>query len=337
MNDLTEQPECAFVPIPSQQRVFLWRVLVLLFHWACPLRQTRPVRRIPGGLPAGSGPGQAQDLEEPLETLLPQAQEGWVRHNPESSDLVFLNYRGFKYIRADWKWCCSGGRWIQTTVRRSNRRHLTTVGLGCWTSWTWPFLTSSWVSQDVRHHTNSPQGQRFPCCSLMWVRFGNTGNMDRHHYETFEKFGNETFVIHLDNGRGYVAALLAVGVHSLILVCISEIRLFPSDASFGKHSHDEMSILVPLSQCCRYEDEDYMFARRFSIAASTLCRVRKSTHLRLQLLAKEEYKLSSLMAETLVRDRLSPILIQPHLEAMDRRLRQVCTCCQIHSHNQKLR
>ncbi|XP_060950569.1 extracellular serine/threonine protein kinase FAM20C [Limanda limanda] len=99
------------------------------------------------------------------------------------------------------------------------------------------------------------------------------GNMDRHHYETFEKFGNETFIIHLDNGRG-----------------------------FGKHSHDEISILVPLTQCCR---------------------VRKSTHLRLQLLAKEEYKLSTLMAESLVRDRLSPILIRPHLEAMDRRIRQV--------------
>uniref|UniRef100_A0A452TFX7 FAM20C golgi associated secretory pathway kinase n=1 Tax=Ursus maritimus TaxID=29073 RepID=A0A452TFX7_URSMA len=49
------------------------------------------------------------------------------------------------------------------------------------------------------------------------------GNMDRHHYETFEKFGNETFIIHLDNGRG-----------------------------FGKYSHDELSILVPLQQCCRY-------------------------------------------------------------------------------------
>lgn len=30
----------------------------------------------------------------------------------------------------------------------------------------------------------------------------HTGNMDRHHYETFEKFGNDTFIIHLDNGRG---------------------------------------------------------------------------------------------------------------------------------------
>lgn len=56
-----------------------------------------------------------------------------------------------------------------------------------------------------------------------------------------------------------------------------------------------------------------------------LCRVRKSTHLRLQLLAKEEYKLSALVAESLVRDRLCPILIQPHLDAMDRRLRQVST------------
>ncbi|TRY83992.1 hypothetical protein DNTS_009940, partial [Danionella cerebrum] len=83
------------------------------------------------------------------------------------------------------------------------------------------------------------------------------GNMDRHHYETFEKFGNETFIIHLDNGRG-----------------------------FGKHSHDELSILVPLSQCCR----------------------------------SDKFKLSILMEESLQMDILSPILIRPHLQAMDRRL-----------------
>ncbi|XP_004705927.1 extracellular serine/threonine protein kinase FAM20C [Echinops telfairi] len=99
------------------------------------------------------------------------------------------------------------------------------------------------------------------------------GNMDRHHYETFEKFGNETFIIHLDNGRG-----------------------------FGKHSHDELSILVPLQQCCR---------------------IRRSTYLRLQLLAKEEYKLSLLMAESLRRDRVAPVLFPLHLEALDRRLRLV--------------
>ncbi|XP_019603036.2 extracellular serine/threonine protein kinase FAM20C isoform X1 [Rhinolophus sinicus] len=100
------------------------------------------------------------------------------------------------------------------------------------------------------------------------------GNMDRHHYETFEKFGNETFIIHLDNGRG----------------------------RFGKYSHDELSILVPLQQCCR---------------------VRKSTYLRLQLLAREEYKLSLLMAESLRKDRVAPVLYRPHLDALDRRLRVV--------------
>nr|XP_023691203.1 extracellular serine/threonine protein kinase FAM20C-like [Paramormyrops kingsleyae] len=99
------------------------------------------------------------------------------------------------------------------------------------------------------------------------------GNMDRHHYETFEKFGNKTFIIHLDNGRG-----------------------------FGRHSHDEASILAPLSQCCR---------------------VRRSTLLRLQLLAKEEYQLSVLMSESLRKDRLAPVLLQPHLDALDRRLQQV--------------
>ncbi|XP_060116718.1 extracellular serine/threonine protein kinase FAM20C [Heteronotia binoei] len=99
------------------------------------------------------------------------------------------------------------------------------------------------------------------------------GNMDRHHYETFEKFGNETFIIHLDNGRG-----------------------------FGKYSHDELSILVPLNQCCR---------------------IRKSTYQRLQLLAKEEFKLSDLMEESLMKDKIAPILYKLHLEAMDRRLRIV--------------
>ncbi|XP_048848378.1 extracellular serine/threonine protein kinase FAM20C-like [Brienomyrus brachyistius] len=99
------------------------------------------------------------------------------------------------------------------------------------------------------------------------------GNMDRHHYETLEKFGNDTFILHLDNGRG-----------------------------FGRHSHDEVSILAPLSQCCR---------------------VRRSTFLRLQLLAKEEHQLSVVMTESLRKDRLAPVLIQPHLEALDRRLQHV--------------
>uniref|UniRef100_A0A8C3T0K2 FAM20 C-terminal domain-containing protein n=1 Tax=Chelydra serpentina TaxID=8475 RepID=A0A8C3T0K2_CHESE len=99
------------------------------------------------------------------------------------------------------------------------------------------------------------------------------GNMDRHHYETFEKFGNDTFLLHLDNGRG-----------------------------FGRHSHDEMSILAPLQQCCS---------------------IKKSTFLRLQLLATEPYRLSDVMRESLASDHLSPVLSEPHLEALDRRLQRV--------------
>ncbi|XP_063164205.1 extracellular serine/threonine protein kinase FAM20C-like [Candoia aspera] len=99
------------------------------------------------------------------------------------------------------------------------------------------------------------------------------GNMDRHHYETFEKFGNNTFFLHLDNGRG-----------------------------FGRHSHDEMSILTPLQQCCI---------------------IKKSTFLRLQLLATEAYRLSDIMRESLASDPLSPVLLEPHLEALDRRLKKI--------------
>ncbi|XP_042200936.1 extracellular serine/threonine protein kinase FAM20C isoform X2 [Callorhinchus milii] len=79
------------------------------------------------------------------------------------------------------------------------------------------------------------------------------GNMDRHHYETFQKFENETFLIHLDNGRG----------------------------------------------------------------------IKRSTYSRLQLLATERYRLSDVMRESLSRDRMDPILIEPHLLALDRRLQIV--------------
>jgi hypothetical protein len=47
------------------------------------------------------------------------------------------------------------------------------------------------------------------------------GNMDRHHYETIKLFGNNTFPLHLDHGRG-----------------------------FGLPRHDELSILEIVKQCC---------------------------------------------------------------------------------------
>ncbi|KAF7217823.1 extracellular serine/threonine protein kinase FAM20C-like [Nothobranchius furzeri] len=60
--------------------------------------------------------------------------------------------------------------------------------------------------------------------------------MDRHHYETFEKFGNDTFLLHLDNGRG-----------------------------FGRHSKDEPSILAPLTQCCRIRHSTWLRLRLLSL------------------------------------------------------------------------
>ncbi|KAM4530054.1 extracellular serine/threonine protein kinase FAM20C-like [Odontesthes bonariensis] len=101
-------------------------------------------------------------------------------------------------------------------------------------------------------------------------------NMDRHHYETFETFGNETFMLHLDNGR-----------------------------AFGRHSQDEPSILVPLTQCCR---------------------IRRSTLLRLRLLSHPDFRLGDIMRESLAQDplgRIAPLLSEPHLSALDRRLTTV--------------
>ncbi|XP_040190580.1 pseudokinase FAM20A [Rana temporaria] len=110
------------------------------------------------------------------------------------------------------------------------------------------------------------------------------GNMDRHHYEIFTQFGDEGFLLHLDNARG-----------------------------FGQHSRDETTILAPLYQCCR---------------------VKEDTWRRLNLLARPEYRLSDVMRESLSRDSLSPILSEPHLRALDRRLqtvlRAVRRCINVH-------
>uniref|UniRef100_A0A6M2E0S7 Putative extracellular serine/threonine protein n=1 Tax=Xenopsylla cheopis TaxID=163159 RepID=A0A6M2E0S7_XENCH len=60
------------------------------------------------------------------------------------------------------------------------------------------------------------------------------GNMDRHHYETFKIFGNNTFPLHLDHGRG-----------------------------FGQPFHDELSILAPLLQCCEIRSSTLKTLLRF--------------------------------------------------------------------------
>lgn len=51
--------------------------------------------------------------------------------------------------------------------------------------------------------------------------------------------------------------------------------------------------------------------------------IKKSTFSRLQLLATEPYRLSDVMRESLATDRLSPVLFEPHLKALDRRLQKI--------------
>ncbi|XP_041937828.1 pseudokinase FAM20A [Alosa sapidissima] len=105
-----------------------------------------------------------------------------------------------------------------------------------------------------------------------------TGNMDRHHYEIFTKFGDAGFLLHFDNARG-----------------------------FGRHSHDELSILAPLTQCCT---------------------IKRSTLLRLHLLTRPDLRLSEVMRESLDGDLLRPVLTEPHLLALDRRLEKILRAVQ---------
>ncbi|CAG2119293.1 unnamed protein product, partial [Medioppia subpectinata] len=82
------------------------------------------------------------------------------------------------------------------------------------------------------------------------------GNMDRHHYETFKHFGNNTFPLHLDHGRGCRS-----GISRPILINLGVFMFkhfgnntFPlhldHGRGFGQPYHDELSILAPLAQCC---------------------------------------------------------------------------------------
>ncbi|XP_030064354.1 pseudokinase FAM20A isoform X4 [Microcaecilia unicolor] len=86
---------------------------------------------------------------------------------------------------------------------------------------------------------------------------------------------------------------------------------------FGKHSQDEISILAPLYQCCM---------------------IRKTTLQRLKLLALEDYRLSDVMRESLLQDLLAPILTEPHLLALDRRLQKILdtvkSCIEINGEKQ---
>ncbi|RXM33827.1 Pseudokinase FAM20A [Acipenser ruthenus] len=78
-----------------------------------------------------------------------------------------------------------------------------------------------------------------------------TGNMDRHHYEIFTKFGDDGFLLHFDNARG-----------------------------FGRHSRDEISILAPLTQCCIVKRSTLLRLKLLSQAEFRLSDVMRESLLR---------------------------------------------------------
>ncbi|XP_059167530.1 extracellular serine/threonine protein kinase FAM20C-like [Physella acuta] len=96
------------------------------------------------------------------------------------------------------------------------------------------------------------------------------GNLDRHNYEQFEMFGDDTFFVLYDNGRG-----------------------------FGKSKQDYLSILASLRQCCK---------------------IRLSTLAKLVKLYTGPDSLSQLLRTSLSSDPLAPVLTEPHLDALDRRV-----------------
>ena len=115
------------------------------------------------------------------------------------------------------------------------------------------------------------------------------GNMDRHHYETFKVFGNNTFPLHLDHGRG-----------------------------FGLPRHDELSILAPLQQCCLLRKVTLKKLLQFN--AGTMKSMVSSITLGYHQDDHPFVSLSEAMRRSMSTDPVSPVLSEANLLALDRRV-----------------
>uniref|UniRef100_A0A915M5S8 FAM20 C-terminal domain-containing protein n=1 Tax=Meloidogyne javanica TaxID=6303 RepID=A0A915M5S8_MELJA len=79
-----------------------------------------------------------------------------------------------------------------------------------------------YCERKVKHMRQYAHGRRLLDLIDLHLMDYLIGNQDRHHYETFDVFGDiPAYAIHLDNGR-----------------------------SFGKTNFDDADILMPLRQCC---------------------------------------------------------------------------------------
>jgi hypothetical protein len=118
-----------------------------------------------------------------------------------------------------------------------------------------------------------------------------TGNMDRHHYDMLSSLGNDSFFILFDNGKG-----------------------------FRSSREDEMSLLLPLIQCClvRLSTVERFLSFQDSPGGNAL-------------------RLSDLLRRSLATEQLAdPVLTEAHLAAVDRRvaivLDEVYRCMQRSTH-----
>jgi len=140
----------------------------------------------------------------------------------------------------------------------------------------------------VKHSPPYDSGRRLLDLMDMAVLDFLIGNMDRHHYETFKAFGNNTFPLHLDHGRG-----------------------------FGLPRHDEISILAPLEQCCLMRKDTLKRLLHFN---SGTMRSTYSSSTSPSTLHEKYVSLSEAMKESMSSDPVSPVLSEANLVALDRRV-----------------
>ncbi|KAH9502555.1 Extracellular serine/threonine protein kinase fam20c [Bulinus truncatus] len=147
-----------------------------------------------------------------------------------------------------------------------------------WTRNIPPFVKTKWETNESFCETDVKTNKNISMRRLLNFMDASVldfliGNLDRHHAELFNEFGQETFFIHFDNGRG-----------------------------FGRSKYDCMSCIAPVRQCCL---------------------IRLSTLSKLVKLYIGPESLSHVLRESLKADPSYPVLWEPHLDALDRRLGKI--------------
>ena len=122
-----------------------------------------------------------------------------------------------------------------------------------------------------------------------------TGNQDRHHFDTFKRYGDQSAPILFDNGRAYVFLFIFFSFKIPGTKVEPEFFFY----RFGLPDFDDETILAPLNQCCL---------------------LRYSTLERLLQFQNGPDKLSELFHQSTTMDPLYPLVHDDFLTALDRRL-----------------